>query len=133
MDFDALFRNPSAAEMAAVSTEWTDRSPGAVDVVTENDTVVAVDTLGVRVRVVSHAVDGFRHYGAILTSGGLVGPAPVIVYSHGGDRGTSVEDVLLQFLLAGELAANFVWVVPSFRSERHLDVRGTAEPVGPGR
>ena len=47
----------------------------------------------------------------------------MIVYSHGGDQGTSVEDVLLQFLLAGELAANFVWVVPSFRSE-HLSFGG---------
>lgn len=117
VDFDELFADPTTSELAAVSADWAARSPVAADVVVEKDTVVEADMLDVRVRVVSHSVGGVRHYGAVLALDGLAGPAPVMVYAHGGDGGVGLDDVLLQFAFAGDLATGFVWVVPSFRSE----------------
>lgn len=117
VDFDALFAEPSQSEIDAVSAEWALRSHSAIDAVVELDTIVPLDTLDVRVRVVSHDVDGLRHYGAILSRDGLTGPAPVVIYAHGGDEGTSIELQLFQYSVTREVAADVVWVVPSFRSE----------------
>jgi len=117
VDLDVLFAPPTQAEIDAVAADWTTRSVAAVDVGVERDSVVMADTVRVRVRVVTHVVDGFRHVGAVLSADGAAGPSPVIVYAHGGDSGVRVEDVLLQFSLAGDDARRFVWVVPSFRSE----------------
>jgi len=117
VDVDALFATPTQAEIDAVAADWAARSVAAVDVVVERDSVVLVDSVRVRVRVVTHVVDGFRHVGAVLSSDGATGPSPVVVYAHGGDSGVRVEDVLLQYSLAGDEAGRFVWVVPSFRSE----------------
>ena len=117
VDLDVLFAPPTQAEIDAVAADWATRSLAAVDVVVERDSVVLVDGVRVRVRVVTHVVDGFRHVGAVLSADSAAGPAPVVVYAHGGDSGVRVEDVLLQFSLAGDDARRFVWVVPSFRSE----------------
>jgi len=125
VDLDILFAGAEPSEIAATSDEWATRSSSAVDVQTERDTVVTLGVLSIRVRVVSHDVGGVRHFGAILTDEALAGQAPVIVYAHGGDRGASVEEVLLQFGFVGDLASRFVWIVPSFRSE-DLRFAGTA-------
>lgn len=117
VDLDALFADPSDAEIADARAEWASRSPGPADITIESDDVITSGALSLRVRVVSHDVEGVRHYGAVVHSVGLVGPAPVIVYAHGGDGGTSVEEVVLLFSFAGGLAAEAVWVIPSFRSE----------------
>lgn len=117
VDFDVLFAEPSAAELAAVSAEWAARMPAATQDELEEDSVVSVGALDVRVRIVSHDVDGVEHFGAVVNEEGLTGSAPVLVYAHGGDAGVSVEEVLLLFVVAGPTAADFVWVVPSFRSE----------------
>jgi dipeptidyl aminopeptidase/acylaminoacyl peptidase len=54
----------------------------------------------------------------VLTPAGLTGPAPVIVYAHGGDNGVSIEEILFTVGFIGSAAADFVWVAPTFRSER---------------
>jgi dipeptidyl aminopeptidase/acylaminoacyl peptidase len=115
VDLDALFADPEPAEIAAIAAEWAARSPHAAEVAIEKDTLVVAGDV-VRVRIVSHDVGGVRHFGAILTIDGLVGPAPVLVYAHGGDDGVSIQDVLFQFAFLSD-AAGFVWVVPSFRGE----------------
>lgn len=115
VDLDLLFAEPAPAEVEAIAAEWVARSPGAAEVAIEKDTVVTIGD-PMRVRVVSHDVDGVRHYGAIIAGEGLVGSAPVVVYAHGGDAGASLSDVLQLAFLAG-VATEFVWVVPSFRSE----------------
>lgn len=117
VDLDALFAEATASEVAAVEADWEARSIDAVGVEVVKDTVVVQSGLDVRVRVVTHLVDDFRHVGAVLSVVGATGPLPVIIYTHGGDAGVSVEDVLFQFPLVGADAARFVWVVPSFRSE----------------
>lgn len=117
VDLDALFAEPSGPEIAAVADEWDARSPGASPVIVHQDSIVSVGSLDVRVRIVSHDVDGITHYGAILNVTALTGPTPVLVYAHGGDEGAEVNDLLALLPFVGELAAGFVWVVPSFRSE----------------
>ena len=114
---DALFAEPSAAEIANATADWAARSPTAADIVIEENTIATAGALNLRVRVVSHDVDGTRHYGAIITSADLAGPAPIIVYTHGGDGGASVEEVVALFPFVGDLSEQSVWVVPSFRSE----------------
>lgn len=117
VDFDVLFAEPSQQEIAAVSAEWVTRAPIASEVVLVVDSTLTVGSLQARVRIVSHDVGGVTHYGAVLNAAALVGPAPVLVYAHGGDGGAEVEELLSLFPLAGELASRFVWVVPSFRAE----------------
>jgi hypothetical protein len=117
VDLDVLFAEPSDAELAAVEADWATRNPAATDVDVWKDTVVTVGAMEVRVRVVSHEVDGLTHYGAVMTEASLAGPAPILVYAHGGDDGVDVGDVLLTLPFLGDAAAGFVWVVPSFRAE----------------
>jgi dipeptidyl aminopeptidase/acylaminoacyl peptidase len=116
VDLDVLFADPEPWEIQAIEAEWAGRSPGAADATIERDTVVAVGD-SIRVRVVSHDVEGVRHYGGIITAKAPVGPAPVVVYAHGGDAGVSLNDVLLLLAFLGDLGGEFVWVVPSFRAE----------------
>jgi dipeptidyl aminopeptidase/acylaminoacyl peptidase len=117
VDLDVLFAPPSAGEIATVSDAWAARTPAASQVSILVDSTLAVGLLDIRVRIVSHDVDGVTHYGAVMNEVGLVGPAPVLVYSHGGDGGADVDDLLALFPFVGDLAARFVWVVPSFRAE----------------
>jgi pimeloyl-ACP methyl ester carboxylesterase len=117
VDLDVLFATPTQGEIDAVLADWATRAPVAEAPVVVRDTVLPVEGIDVRVRVVSHVVDGFRHVGAVIAADGAVGPAPVIIYTHGGDGGVRVEDVLVQFPFVGPDASRFVWVVPSFRSE----------------
>jgi acetyl esterase/lipase len=117
VDFDLLFAEPSGLEIETVSEEWATRTDTASQVSILVDSTVTAGSLDVRVRIVSHDVGGVTHFGAVLNSAALAGPAPVLVYAHGGDGGARVDDLLALFPFAGELAAGFVWVVPSFRSE----------------
>lgn len=117
VNLDALFADPSPSETATVEADWAGRDPSARAVVTELDETVTAGGTSLRLRVVSHEVDGNRHYGAIVVPTALQGPAPVIVYAHGGDGGVDVGEALLVFSVAGDQADESVWVIPSFRSE----------------
>ncbi|NNF28648.1 MAG: peptidase [Gemmatimonadetes bacterium] len=117
VNLDALFADPSPSEVASVEADWAGRDPSAASVVTELDETVTAGGTSLRLRVVSHEVDGNRHYGAIVVPMDLQGTAPVIIYSHGGDGGVDVDEALLIFSVAGDLADESVWVIPSFRSE----------------
>jgi len=118
VDFDVLFAPATSAEMAAVEADWASRQTDPVDVAVLLDSVFDVGTTLTRLLVVSHDVDGVLHVGAILAADGLTQPAPTLVYSHGGDAGVSVDDVVSLLPFLGDVASEFVWVIPSFRSER---------------
>lgn len=126
---DALFAPPTEAEMRAVEAEWAARAPAAADVRVEwrDD-----GRGGARTLVLSHVVDGFRHYGAVRVPAGVAGRRlPVLVIAHGGEKGTSGY----QFLRDGPVSEGWIQVLPVFRSER-LYIRplrwfraeGTASP-----
>lgn len=95
------------------------RSTAAVDVRIEAQFKVWMSMLYIVSHSVSHDVGGIRHVGAILAPDGASPRIlPIVVYSHGGDSGVSIDNELL-FVLSffEEIADDFVYVVPSFRSE----------------
>jgi dipeptidyl aminopeptidase/acylaminoacyl peptidase len=109
---DALFAPPTEAEMRAVEAEWAarDAAPRDVRVEWRDD-----GRGGARTLVLSHVVDGFRHYGAVRVPAGVAGRSlPVLVIAHGGEKGTSGY----QFLRTGPVAEGWIQVLPVFRSER---------------
>lgn len=105
----ALFAPPTPAEMAAVRAEWERRDTGVHGWRVEWQSAEA----GRRTLVVSHLVDGFRHYGLVRVPAAGA-RRPVLVVAHGGDDGAA----RWQFFREGPLSEEWVQVVPSFRSER---------------
>ena len=119
LDLDALFAPPTASEISAISAEWAARDPRAVAVQVEVTDTIMISDLEATVRVVSHAVDGARHFGGILVPNGTQpGSLPIVIFAHGGDGGVDLDDTfaLLPFVL-GSSKDDFVFVIPSFRSE----------------
>jgi dipeptidyl aminopeptidase/acylaminoacyl peptidase len=119
VDLDRLFAPPTATEIAAVEADWASRQPAARDVRIEY--VALSQLVGLRtmqLRVISHVVDGNRHYGAVLTPDSSAPGLPLMLYLHGGDDGVSVNELNLIALSAGIDPTRYVWLVPSFRSER---------------
>jgi len=113
----------TADELALVASTWAAADISAHDVVVEASGMVTLGTVAMSYRVLSHTVDGQRHHGAVLVPVGLVGPAPVVVYTHGGYTGEggfpyfTVED--LQLRIPGQpMRARLVYVVPAYRGER---------------
>jgi len=79
------------------------------------------------VAAISHTVDGFTHYGAVFVPNGLAaGTAPIIMYLHPGDGGVSAPGSDLTSIVSSlkGLSRDFVYVLPSFRSES-LKMGGT--------
>ena len=109
---DALFAPPTEAEVRAVAAEWAAREPAVRDARVEwRDDGPG----GARTLVLSHVVDGFRHYGAVRVPAGAAGRRlPVLLIAHGGEKGTSG----LQFIRSGPVAEGWIQVLPTFRSER---------------
>jgi len=122
---DVLFAPPTAAEMCAVEAEWARRDTRSHDARVEwRD-----EGRNGRTLVLSHAVDGLRHYGAVRIPAGAAGRRlPVVVIAHGGDKGTSGY----VFVRDGPIAEGWIQVLPSFRSER-LAVRALRRYRSQGR
>lgn len=119
IDLSAIFAPPTPAEIQAVRLDWAMRTSTV-----EGFRVEAqyVDTAsGARFEIVSHIVDGFRHYGAIRYPLQYVagGKYPVMVTCHGGTGGVSVEEAanLLVHFPGQCVGDQFFFVIPSFRSE----------------
>jgi dipeptidyl aminopeptidase/acylaminoacyl peptidase len=132
VDLAALFAPPTAGERAAVEAEWAGRTPSAAQITEEAEFERLLGGDGVRVRIVTHEVDGHRHAGAILQAADPpAGPRPVLVFSHGGDNGVDLEEVLLAAATLGYAADDVVLVVPAFRGEAVRFGGGTWESSGP--
>ncbi len=117
-DLDALFAPPTAMEVAQVEAEWETREPEVGGVRLELDSQVTEGGVPLRVRILSHTVGGFRHYGAVVTPPGAEpGSLPAIVYAHGGDDGVVVEDAFLLNTLLQLQGLSAAIVIPSYRSE----------------
>lgn len=120
VNLDELFAPPTASEIEAVARDWAGRDVSARDVTTVSSAVVPVgSSSAVTVRVVSHTVDGITHFGAIVAPvGAAAGSLPLLLVAHPGDAGINLDQSLqlLQFGF-GTLLADYVLVVPSFRSE----------------
>lgn len=115
-DVDALFAPPTTSEIQAVEADWAARNVSAQSVQVAFDSTLA--SVGLRVRVLSHTVNGGRHYGAVVTPVGAPDASlPIVVYGHGGDAGTSIDELLLvASLLQGQVPTTG-FVQPSFPDE----------------
>ncbi len=116
-----LFRSPTADEQARVRREWAsrDRSPQDVAVVARERVTLGGATA--TAIIVSHLVEGARHFGAILVPVSLP-PAccGVVVDVKGIAWNYPPLDVprhLLSPVLLGDLARKVIFVVPSMRGE----------------
>jgi acetyl esterase/lipase len=135
VDVGVLFAAPTAAELAAVRNDWAGRDVSVQGF--RQDTAVGflLGASPAQLRVVSHMVGGVRHYGAIASRAPApAGSLPVLVYAHGGDSGVNVDELFLLGAGLGDAADDFVFVVPSFRSEelrlgsRRYRSEGSASP-----
>lgn len=123
VDVDALFAEPTTAEIDLVLDDWALRDVSARNVRIEMDRTVDLAGRETRLRVVSHDVpegSGFvRHVGAVITPMGLqLNSAPVLVFAHGSDGGVEIDgtfDTIISTFRA--VSDRFVYVVPSYRSE----------------
>ncbi|WP_420447780.1 hypothetical protein [Candidatus Palauibacter sp.] len=117
-ELDALFAPASATEVEAVRADWAQRDISAAGVSVELTEELAFGEGTATLRIVSHVVAGARHFGAIIVPDGAAPETlPLLMYSHGGDSGVSVDDLQVVVLALGELSRRFVYVIPSFRSE----------------
>ena len=118
-ELDNIFAAPTAAEIEAVRSDWAVRDISPVDVLVEFTQAYPLGDTPATLHVVSHQVGEARHYGAILAPDSAApGTLPVLMYLHGGDSGVDVGDVDVIGFFLGELRDRFVYVIPSFRSER---------------
>ena len=118
-ELDNIFAAPTAAEIEAVGADWAVRDTSPVDVFVEFTEAYPLNDTPAVLRVVSHQVGEARHYGAILAPDSAApGTLPVLMYLHGGESGVDVSEVDIIAHFLGELRDRFVYVIPSFRSER---------------
>ena len=118
-ELDNVFAAPTAAEIEAVRADWAGRDISPVDVFVELTEEYPLGETPATLRVVSHQVGEVRHYGAVLAPDSAApGTLPVLMYLHGGDSGVDVGDIDIVGHFLGELRDSFVYVIPSFRSER---------------
>ncbi|GAB4317946.1 MAG: hypothetical protein Kow0074_06860 [Candidatus Zixiibacteriota bacterium] len=114
-----LFAPPTPAEIDAIHALWEAREITVAGFQIEATGSVDLDGTPGTVQVVSHLVDGHRHFGAIAyATNASPESRAILVYSHGGDDGENIDDVLslLDFGFGG-IPDDFIYVVPSFRSE----------------
>ena len=105
---DQLLATPRSEEIATVLADLALRTPAgsASDLsVLETRSETFAD-----LSLVSYPSEGRLQYGVVATPK-TAGPFPILLYNHGGDGGLSPEE------LDHPLAAAFVQVAPSFRSE----------------
>lgn len=122
-DLAPLFAPPAPHELADVRAEWAARSIVAQGYVLE---AVGQDPSGGTVHVISHLVNGQRHFGALrfpnnFTAGGTY---RTVLFCHGGLDGVDVEDIppVLSLLTGACLDDDAFVLMPSFRGE---DLRTT--------
>jgi dipeptidyl aminopeptidase/acylaminoacyl peptidase len=126
VDLEALFAPPTEAEISAVRAEWSVRDVEPDEVVVEGSEPFMLGTVPATLRVLSHAIEGGVHYGAVITADAASAASlPVVVYAHGGDGGARTNDLAQIASLLGDASAGFAWVVPSFRSEILTTAEGT--------
>ena len=115
---DDLFAPPTTAEVEAIRADWAQRDVSAAEVTIELIESYPLSETPATLRIVSHSVGEVLHYGSILApDSAATGSLPILMYLHGGDSGVEVDDIALVIFALGELRDNFVYVIPSFRSE----------------
>lgn len=118
-DLSPLFAAPTTLELANIRAEWASRNPIAEGYRLE---ATGLDAGGATVHVISHIVDGQRHFGAVRFPRNF-DPSEVyrtIVLCHGGLDGIDLVQVDGFLATVGDTCVDtdaFI-VIPSFRGER---------------
>ncbi len=114
-----LFAPAEEDELSTVRADWASRDFSAAGGMVELEEAYNMSGSPTTLRVVSHQVEGLRHYGAIIVPDGAgAEELPIMVYAHGGDGGVTVESTLFILAVAlGEMTDDFVYLIPSFRDE----------------
>jgi hypothetical protein len=117
---EKVFAPPTAAEIKAAEIDWAKRDLSPKDVKEVITGEIDLGQTKATVRIVSHTVHGFKHYGAIIIPAGAeTGARPVILDL----KGVSPDffplnlDRLLSPKILGDRQGKFIYVVPSFRGE----------------
>lgn len=129
---DPLFAPATDAETTLIASQWLARSPAAVDARVDEEGVVDAEVPAfatffgfpqswalpdsLRIRLISHVVDGFRHHGALWTPSGA-GSLPILVFSHGGDSGLDSLQWRAILQATKGFRDSIAILAPSFRSE----------------
>lgn len=117
VDLTELYAPVLDFETQAVEDDWAARNPLEQDYTVEAQDI---DEDGFRRVVISHLVDGNRHYGAArIPPYGVTDMYPVLVYCHAGTNGAFIGtfDMFDLDIGSSEIKNNYVLVLPSFRSE----------------
>ena len=113
-----VFEKPSPAEIRAVEIDWQTRDLSVRDVREVARGEIKFGQAASVVRIISHTVHGFRHYGAIIMpADAKPGCCPVIVEAKGVSWNyfpLELEKLHAPRMMAG---AQVIYVVPSFRGE----------------
>lgn len=120
VNLTTLFKAPTVEEEDSVLADWGSRSYSASGVQVASQTAISLGGTAATLRVVSHSSAGAIHYGAILSPDNAEAQSlPIIVYLHGGDNGVDISELLDVLPIAlGSAADDYVYLVPSFRSEQ---------------
>ena len=117
-----LFKPPAATEIGKVRQLWSNRDLAPVEPKEVVKTRIRYGDVDVFVRIVSHRVHGFLHYGAVLSPVEAAKKScPVIIEAKGVSWNYFPLDINEGLNLPGILGADLahmVVVVPSFRGER---------------
>lgn len=117
VDFDKLFAAPTASEIASVLSLWEGRDVSGLDVREEGEGEVQLGSERGTVRVLSHVVDGKRHFGAVIIPESAAASMPVLFSPHFGDGGLDVLATQLLLNVVIDPSA-FIFAYPSFRSQK---------------
>ncbi|HEV8592781.1 MAG TPA: prolyl oligopeptidase family serine peptidase, partial [Pyrinomonadaceae bacterium] len=116
----SVFARPTAEEIRAVEADWAARELSPQGIKLELERTVQIQEWDAKVRIVSHLVHGYRHFGAIIIPPNATpGCCPVIIEAKG--VSPTYFPLTLENLAAppmmGNLKDRFMYVIPSFRGE----------------
>jgi tetratricopeptide (TPR) repeat protein len=117
---EAVFAKPTAAEIKAAEADWARRNLSAKKVRVVKTGIIDLGHVKAQVRIVSHSVHGFTHYGAIIVPEGVsTGKYPVVLDLKGvsWDFFPLNLNNLISPAFLGADQDKFIYVVPSFRGE----------------
>jgi tetratricopeptide (TPR) repeat protein len=117
---EAVFAKPAAAEIKAAEADWAKRTLSAKNVRIVKTGSIDLGHVKAQVRIISHSVHGFKHYGAVIVPEGAdTGKHPVILDLKGvsWDFFPLNLNNLISPAFLGADQGKFIYVIPSFRGE----------------
>ena len=114
-----LLRSPVKEEIAVIRDEWKNRDFTPQDIHTE---YAERTGNGDSIKVISHYINGLKHYGLIRIPAGLkTQSAPILLVLHGGGSSIDVLETDLLYRIASgscrDVLSDYIVIAPSFRGD----------------